>query len=544
MSAIESFKRETDLPVFALAVAALLGLIVAIVGWPDAAAAKLATANELIVANLGWLYLWVVFLSFVFVVYIMIGPWGKLKLGDPDDEPEFSFWQYIVLTFTAGLSSGGLEFWGPAEPLVHYDTRPPYFSGEAGTWAGMADALQYAIFHYGLSAWATYLVFAVAISYYVYRKGADFRPAVVLAPFVGVDNLDGWLAKVVDALMIIVIVSGITVSFGLGISQFASGLGFKWGVALGDGGKIGLALLVGVLFLLSVLAGIQKGIQRFADLNVVLLIGLMVATFAFGPLSSLVDLGTQAVTGYATDFVGMSLFFAPGAEGANWLSNWTLFFWPWWLTFAPMVGIFMARISKGRTLRQLVAAGLFGSFGLTVPWYVGTGGSALLLQTSGAADLLGVYNSAGLEAVGFALFEELLPFAGLFSGVLLLLVVSFLITTMDSSTLSLAMIVADGESPSWITRVVWGVLMVLLTIALMLAGGMSVMQSFTILVGLPTAILCAVAMVGMVLELEREVPVLGAALGGDDGGERTDDTPESTSSVSVQGSTGQPADSD
>ncbi|MFC3960200.1 BCCT family transporter [Halovivax cerinus] len=543
MSAIESFERETDLPVFALAVTTLLGLIVAIVGWPNAAAAKLASANELIVSNLGWFYLWVVFLSFLFVVYVMIGPWGKIKLGEPDDEPEFAFWQYIVLTFTAGLSSGGLEFWGPVEPLVHYDTRPPYFSGEAGTWAGMADALQYAIFHYGLSAWATYLVFAVAISYYVYRKGADFRPAVVLAPFVGVDNLDGWLAKLVDALMIIVIVSGITVSFGLGISQFASGLGFKWGVALGDGGKIGLALLVGVLFLLSVLAGIQKGIQRFADFNVVLLVGLMVATFAFGPLSSMVDLGTQAVTGYATDFVGMSLFFAPGAEGADWLSSWTLFFWPWWLTFAPMVGIFMARISKGRTLRQLVAAGLFGSFGLTVPWYVGTGGAALLLQTSGAADLLSVYDASGLEAVGFALFEELLPFAGLFSGVLLLLVVSFLITTMDSSTLSLAMIVADGESPSWISRVVWGVLMVLLTIALMLAGGMSVMQSFTILVGLPTGVLCAVTMVGMVLEFEREVPVLGAALGRDERGS-ADDSATSTGAVRVQQSGGQPADSD
>jgi glycine betaine transporter len=258
-----------------------------------------------------------------------------------------------------------------------------------------------------------------------------------------------------------------------------------------------------------VIAGIQKGIKRFADLNVVLLIGLMAAMFAFGQATTLVNLTTQALTGYATDFVGMSLFFAPNGDATGWLGSWTLFFWPWWLTFAPMIGIFMARISKGRTLRELVFAGLFGSFALTVPWYAATGGSALLLQSSGAADLLGVYESSGLEAVGFALFEQLLPYPAVFSAALLLLVVSFLITTLDSSTLSIAMMAAGGEeSPSTINRLVWGLMMVLLTIALSLAGGMPVLQSFTILVGLPTAILCAIAMLGMLIEFEREFPIL------------------------------------
>ncbi|WP_053948192.1 BCCT family transporter [Halolamina sediminis] len=509
MGAVESFREKSDVAVFSLSVAALVGIIVAVVAFSDTAAATLATANQFIVGNLGWLYLWVVFLAFVFVVYVMIGPWGRIKLGGPDTEPEFTFWQYLVMTFTAGLSSGGLEFWGPVEPLIHYGTRPPYFDSSAGTWARMADALQYAIYHYGLSAWATYLVFAVAISYYVYRRGAPFRPAVILAPFVGVDNLDGPLGKLVDALAVVVTVSGITVSFGLGISQFASGLSFKWGVGLGQLGRIGLILLVGVLFLLSVIAGIQKGIKRFADLNVVLLIGLMAAMFAFGQATTLVNLTTQALTGYATDFVGMSLFFAPNGDATGWLGSWTLFFWPWWLTFAPMIGIFMARISKGRTLRELVFAGLFGSFALTVPWYAATGGSALLLQSSGAADLLGVYESSGLEAVGFALFEQLLPYPAVFSAALLLLVVSFLITTLDSSTLSIAMMAAGGEeSPSTINRLVWGLMMVLLTIALSLAGGMPVLQSFTILVGLPTAILCAIAMLGMLIEFEREFPIL------------------------------------
>lgn len=507
MTAIEEFRRESDPFIFALSLVPLIGIIVSIVAWPDAAASKLATANTFIISNLGWFYLLVVFLSFVFVLYILFSPWGRIKLGGPDTEPDFSFWQYLVLTFTAGLSSGGLEFWGPVEPLVHYNTRPPYFSSNVGTWARMVDALQYAIFHYGMSAWATYLVFAVSISYFVYRKDTSFRPAIILAPFVGADNVGGWVAKLVDAMVVIITISGITVSFGLGISQFTAGLGYKWGIHLGDTGRIGLILLVGALFLLSVVTGIEKGIRRFADLNIVLLLGLMAVTFVFSQPASLVNLGTEALSGYVTDFVGMSLYYSPKAT--DWLGSWTLFFWPWWLTFAPMVGIFMARISQGRTLRQLVFAGLFGSFGLTVPWYVATGGSALLLQTSGAADLLGIYSKSGLEAVGFALFERLFPYPGVFSAILLALVISFLITTLDSSTLSIAMVIVKGdESPSSLNRVIWGLMMVLLTVSLSLAGGMPVLQSFTILVGLPTAILCAVTMVGLLLEFEREFPIL------------------------------------
>lgn len=516
MNGTPEFLKESDPTVFTASLLSLLGIIVGIVVWPDAAASKLAAANTFIVTNLGWLYLWVVFLSFVFVVYVMLGPWGRIKLGGPDETPEFSFAQYLAMTFTAGLSSGGLEFWGPVEPLVHYQTPPPFFGSgaAAGSWERMANALQYAIFHYGTSAWATYLVFAIAISYFVYRKDTSFRPAVILAPFLGSDGLDGWAAKLIDTLAVVVTVSGITVSFGLGISQFLSGLAFKWGVQTGEGGRIALILLVGVVFLLSVVAGIQQGIRRFADLNVVLLLALMVVTLAFGPLSFLFNLGTQALQGYVADYVGMSLFFGPGSEATGWLGSWTLFFWPWWLTFAPMVGIFMARISRGRTLRQLVFAGLIGSFGLTVPWYVATGGSALWVQSSGAADLLGVYSDAGLEAVGFALFEQLLPYPGVFSALLLLLVVSFLITTLDSSTLSIAMIVVRGsESPSTLNRVVWGLMMVFLTVSLGLAGGLPVLQSFTVLVGLPTAIMCVIAIVGMVVELERHAPVLvgGAA---------------------------------
>mgnify|MGYP006282382527 CR=1 FL=1 len=507
MRLVQQALEGTDSTIFVGSLSLILAITAVIIVWPDATATQLATINADVVSNFSWLFLWLVFLSFVFLMYVLLGPWGNIKLGDPDEEPAFSYLGYLVMIFTAGLSSGGLEYWGPVEPLVHYQTAPPFVGSSSGGWAGMVSALQYAIFHYGTSAWAGYVVFGIAVSYFAYRKDMPFRPAVILAPFVGTDNVDGWMGKAVDTLAVVVSVSGITISFGLGVDQFFAGLSYNWGVQVGALGEVLFILLITGLFLLSVTAGIQEGIQRFANLNVVLLLVLMSAALVFGPLSFLLNLGTQALQGYVTDFVGMSLYFTPNASG--WFGSWTVFFWAWWLTFAPMVGVFMARISRGRTLRQLVFAGILGSFALTVPWYVATGGSALWLQTTGQADLLAVYSDVGLAGVSFALFDQLLPLADLFSAILLALVLSFLITTLDSATFSFSMIANKGEpSPSTLNRITWGLVLGFLTIALTLAGGISVLRSFTVLAGIPAAILCLIALVGMVVQLERHAPVL------------------------------------
>lgn len=485
----------------------LVAMIVVIIGWPDTTTATLSNLNETIIANGSWFYLWLVFLSFVFLLYVILGPWGRITLGSSDEEPEYSYLEYLAMMFTAGLSSGGLEYWGPVEPLVQYQTPPPFFGSGLTEWERITGGLQYAIFHYGTSAWSVYLVFGVLISYFVYRKDMQVRPAVILAPFLGEDNIDGWIGKTVDTLSVVVAVSGITVSFGLGVNQILSGFSYNWGFQTGGVGVTVLILLVTALFLISVLLGIKKGIRRLADLNVVLLVLLTVAFLIFGPLSFLLNIGTEAIQGYITDFVGMSLFFSPDAVG--WLSSWTVFFWAWWLTFAPMIGVFMARISRGRTLRQVVVAGIVGSFALTVPWYTATGGSSLWLQTTGQADLLGVYSEFGLAGVSFALFDRILPFADVFSVVLLLLVLSFLITTLDSATLSFSIIATGGEkSPTAFNRVIWGLILSALTIALSLAGGISILRSFTVVVGLPAAGLCTIALFGAVVQLERDFPVL------------------------------------
>lgn len=506
MNGLRDLAEETDPILFVGSLVPLLAITAVIIGRPEATTALLSDLNTAIISNLSWFYLWLVFLSTLFLLYVVLGPWGRINLGDEDEDPEYSLLQYIVLLFTAGLSSGGLEYWGPTSPVVHFGTQPPFFEGNLGTWEGMGAALQYAVFHYGTSAWSVYLVFGVAISYFVYQRDAPFRPAVILAPFLGVDNIDGLAGKTVDIASVVVAVSGITVSFGLGVDQFFSGLTYNYGIEAGSIAEIAFILFVTALFLISVIAGVDKGIRRFADLNVAILLIGTVVCFVLGPSWFLLNLGTETLQGYLTDYIGMSLFFTPDAVG--WLGSWTVFFWAWWITFAPMVGVFMARISRGRTLRQLVLGGLIGSFGLTVPWYVATGGSALWLQTTGQANLLDLYSEAGLAGVSFGVFNQLLPFAGLSSTILLLLVVSFLITTLDSATLSFTMITNKGKpSPSALNRAVWGAVLASLTIALNFVGGISILRSFTVVVGIPAAILCAIALIGMVVELEQYSPV-------------------------------------
>ncbi|QCC48513.1 BCCT family transporter [Halobellus limi] len=505
---VEKFRSETNPIVFAGGVLLTVAIIAALGAKPAVTGEFLSSANSWVVSNLGWFYLWVIFLAFVFAIFLLLGPWGQIKLGSPDEEPEFSYWKYFVMMFTAGMA-GGLAFWGPGEGLVHYSTAPPLLEAGAGTQEIMPGALQYAIFHTGLSPWSVYVVFGVVIAFFAYRRGASLRPAVLLAPFIGADNLDGFLGKSVDILITVISVAGITVSFGAGITQLLSGLGYNWGIEVGDIGTVVITLLATIVVTTSASLGIRRGIRRLATFNIYLFIGLMLSVLIFGPLTFLLNLGTLTVSSYFTNFIEMSLFIGSSPEAVQWLSSWTLFFWPWWLSFGPMIGIFIARISRGRKIREVVFAALVVAFAITVPWFVTMSGTSIWLQSTGQADLMAVFGEYGVEAIGFSLFEALMPFPQVFSALFLLLVFSFLATTIDSSTLSVAMLTVDGnEDPSTINRVIWGVLIGLLTSILMVVGGFGALQAFIILVGLPSAILCAVALIGMTIEFEREFPVI------------------------------------
>lgn len=506
-SLLGAFRKETDGVVFGLGALLTAVAIGAIALKPDIAAKALSAANTFLWQQLGWFYLWTMFLAVMFCLWLLIGPWGKLKLGGPDADPEFTFFQFFAMLFSAGLSTG-LVFYGPVEALFHYSSGPPFLSAGAETSAIMPGAVQYTFLHWGISPWAAYLVVGITIAYYVHRRGAPIKPSTVFAPFIGVENLDKDWVKLLDIGMVIVSVGGVAVSLGFVVTQFMTGLSYNWGIEFGNLGTILITVGLTVGFTASAALGVKKGIRRISTFNMLLFAALLVVAFVFGPTTYLLGLGSEALGGYITEFIQMSLY-ANTAGGGEWVGGWTVFYWGWWFSFAPMIGIFIARICRGRTIRQIVFAGLVGTSAASFPWFIAMGGSSLWIQSTGRADILGVVDNYGMEVAGFPLFEQLMPFGELFSALYLLLVLTFLITTVDSTTLSLAMFTTTGDTnPPTANRIAWGVLVGFLTSLLLIAGGLSALQDLVVLVGLPIAFVIGFCVIGLTMELEQRYPVL------------------------------------
>jgi len=308
--------------------------------------------------------------------------------------------------------------------------------------------------------------------------------------------------------MVVVSVGGVAVSLGFVVTQFLGGLSYNYGVEVGNLGTILVTVGLTVGFTISAALGVQRGIRRISNFNMGLFLLLLAVAFIFGPTAFLLNAGTEAFGGYLNDFIGMSLF-ANAANGGEWVGGWTVFYWAWWFSFAPMIGIFIARICRGRTIRQVVFAGLIGTTGASFPWFIVMGGSSLWAQTTGRIDLLSIVFNQGREVVAFPLFESIIPFGGVFAVAYLLLVLTFLITTVDSTTLSLAMFTTDGgEHPSTLNRVIWGGLVGLLSSLLLTTGGLATLQNFVVLLGFPIAFIIALCLVGLTIELEQLRPVL------------------------------------
>ena len=506
-SLLGAFREETDSVVFGVGALLTALAIGAIAVRPGLTGELLTAANTYLWKELGWLYLWAMFLAVAFCLWLLVGPWGKIKLGGPDEDPEFSFFQFFAMLFSAGLSTG-LVFYGPAEALFHYSSGPPFLSASAGSSAIIPGAVQYTMLHWGISPWAAYLTVGITIAYYVHRRDAPIRPSTIFAPFIGVENLDKDWVKFLDIGMVVVSVGGVAVSLGFVVTQFMTGLTYNWGLSFGDLGTLLITVGLTVGFTASAALGVKKGIRRVATFNMYLFVALLAVAFVFGPTAFLLNLGSEAFGGYVTEFIEMSLY-ANVTGGTEWVGAWTVFYWAWWFSFAPMIGIFIARICRGRTIRQIVFAGLVGTSAASFPWFVVMGGSALWVQDTGQADILATVSEFGIEVAGFPLFEQLMPFGKVFAALYLLLVLTFLITTVDSTTLSLAMFTTGGNAnPPTVNRIAWGVLVGLLTSLLLITGGLAALKDLVVLVGLPIAFVVGVCIVGLTMELEQRYPVL------------------------------------
>ncbi|NHN49481.1 BCCT family transporter [Halostella sp. JP-L12] len=497
--AVEAFREELDPVVFLFGAGLTVGLILLYFVSPSTVESAIATANDVLLGYLNWALLLIVFLVVLFLLYLIVGPWGKIKFGD--EKPEYSFFSFFTMLYSAGFAAG-VVFWGPTEALFYYDSPSPLFDVSGGSAEAMTIAVQQTLFHWALPQLAVFTIMGIAIGYFAYNyDDVPLRVSSALTPLLGRDNLDGPAAKAIDVLAVFATIGGVATSLGFIGSQFVTGLDYQWGIDLGTTGIIAVVTMMTLLFTVSMVLGVDKGIRRLSNFNMALFIVLMVATFIVGPTAFLLLLGTQAVGGMVTDFVSMSLFTGAGVEGGTeWANAWTVFYWAWALSWSPFAGLFIARISRGRTVREVAFTGIFATSAATIPWFTFVGGSAVWAQHNGVTDILGPVGENGASVAGFALFEAF-PLGSVFMIAFMILVTTFFITSADSSTLAVSMMTTGGKAkPSSINRIFWGVVLGMTAAILMTLGGVEALQSAAIITGGPFAFVCLLAGLGLIKE--------------------------------------------
>ncbi|WP_435180831.1 BCCT family transporter [Halorussus sp. AFM4] len=503
LGAVDRFREELDPVVFLFGAGLTVGIIALYFISPGLVQEGISVGNSVMNQYLNWALLVIVFLVVVFLLYLIVGPWGSLKLGD--ESPEYSFLSFFAMLYSAGFAAG-VVFWGPTEALYYYDNPSPLFDVSARSAEAMTIAVQQTLFHWALPQLAVFTIMGIAIGYFAYNyDDVPLRVSSALAPILGRDNLDGVAAKVVDVVAVFATIGGVATSLGFIGSQFITGLDYQWGINLGDTGIILVVTAMTLLFTVSMVLGVNRGIRRLSNFNMIMFVALMLVTFVVGPSVFLMLLGTQAVGGMITDFVSMSLFTGAGNPSATeWMNSWTVFYWAWALSWSPFAGLFIARISKGRTVREVAFTGIVATSAATIPWFTVVGGSAVWAQHNGVAEILGPVGEHGASVAGFALFDAF-PFGSVLMIAFMLLVTTFFITSADSSTLAVSMMTTGGKArPSTINRVFWGVVLGMTAAILMTLGGVSALQSAAIITGAPFAFVCLFAMLGLIREFSSD----------------------------------------
>ena len=501
---LRGFFARQDPLTFGVPVAAFVLFFAAYYFAPSSTQSVIGTVEGVLLHEFGWLFLGAMFLAVCYCLFLLFGPWGAIKLGGPDAEPTYTYPTYFAMFFTAGIAAG-IVFWGPAEALLHYETPPPFLDAQPQSSGAVAGSLTYAIFHYGFSAWSAYVVLGVPIAYFTYRRGAPLRVSSILTPFLGIDGLDSRWATLVDVLAVFATIGGLATSVALVGQQFLAGVSYQWGVTYGTIAPVLVVAGLTLIYVVSAASGVHRGIRRIAGIAIVLFVLFAALLIGVGPRSAIVDIGTAAVGGYVVDFVPMSLYLGGGLVAEAWVANWTVWNWSWWFSWAPFAGLFLAALSKGRRVRTVVLTGVVATSAATAVWFVLLGGTSLSLQRSGTADVLAAIETyATPEAVaGFPIFAAL-PLGQLLMFLFLALIIVFIVTSADTSTLVVSILATKRDrAPTTASIVFWGLFQGGVAVAVLLVGGGDALQALAVLTGGPFAVLVVVALVGLTLTFRR-----------------------------------------
>jgi glycine betaine transporter len=488
--------------VFYVSIVLLAGLVFMGIAMPTSLEKVTSSAQGVITDSFGWYYLLLVSL-FVFVCfYLLVSPIGRIKLGKQEDKPEFSRPTWLAMLFSAGVGIG-LMFYGTYEPISHYMISSP--TGQEGTNQGIKDAMRFTFFHYGIHAWAIYGSIAMVLAYFTFRKGELSLISRTLRPLIG-KHADGAVGKAIDVIAVISTVMGVATSLGFGAMQINGGLTYLFDVPSTLTTQTVIILVVTVLFMISALTGLSKGIKILSNVNMGLSAVLLLIVFILGPTLFILNLFTDTVGAYMQNFINMSLRIAPlNEEGRNWINGWTIFYWAWWIAWAPFVGVFIARVSKGRTIREFVVGVLLVPTLIGFIWFTTFGSAAIFTETSG---LLSISALAPEESL-FGVLEGF-PFGMALSLFAILIIVTFFVTSADSGTFVLGMMTTNGSlNPSTSIKATWGVFLSVTALALLYSGGLQALQNTMIIAALPFSFIMVLMVVSFLKSLKREANELG-----------------------------------
>ncbi|AGY92154.1 hypothetical protein SPICUR_05905 [Spiribacter curvatus] len=468
---------------------------------PDRATTLFQLMNGFITEYLGWGYLVVVTFFVGFLIWLGLSRFGTIRLGQPGDRPHFRFSAWFAMLFSAGMGIG-LVFWSIAEPILHYQNPP---TGAGGTPEAASQAMIYSFFHWGLHAWAVYVVLGLSVAYFSFRHQLPLTIRSVLYPLIG-DRIYGPIGHIIDVLAVFGTLFGLATSLGFGAMQLNTGLNELVGMPIDPLWQVGIIASITGFAVLSVISGLDRGLKWLSMFNLGLALLLLAFIFIAGPTLFLVRFFLDSIGGYFQQLVGMSL--STGAmKSTEWHKDWTMFYWGWWIAWSPFVGIFIARISRGRTIREFIVGVLALPTLFVFAWLTVFGGTALHMEVFGGdAGIAAAVSKDTTVALYLTLAE--LPWTTLSSALATLLIATYFITSSDSGTFVVDALISRGarHSPRR-QRVIWGITEGAVAATLLLVGGETALQGLqtgALTAGLPVAVILVVCCVSLVRALRYE----------------------------------------
>ncbi len=465
--------------------AAIAALFVALaIPFDQAVASSFGQLTGWVARNLGWFYILAVSSLLIFLLGLALSRYGSIRLGADDSRPDYSNLTWFTMLFAAGIGTI-LMFWGVAEPVSHF-ANPPFDGVQGGTDQAATDAMTIALYHFGLHTWTIFAMPGLAIGYFSYRHSLPMRISSLFYPILGERTFGPW-GWAVDVIAVLGTLFGVATSLGLGTLQLNSGLNYLFGVPSAGWVQVLLITVIASIAATSVALGLDKGVRRLSQVNILLAIVLLLFVFALGPTVFIAEGMVQSVGDYF-DALPWLAFWTETFRESDWQRNWTLFYWAWTISWAPYVGIFIARISRGRTIREFVAGVLFAPTAFTLVWFGIFGLSAINVEMNGLVALADQVQRDPSVAI-FA-FLDVFPLAEAASALSVVIIVIFFTTSSDSASLVIDMLTRRDDQPSLIRqRIFWAAAQGVIAATLLLAGGLDALQNVITSLGLPFCIL-------------------------------------------------------